>query len=242
MTLFDEPLVKGRTEVIRFKDRILEGIGEGWSELFKGGDEILYRICADLYDRAVSKGEKIYPTSMNIFRCFKECKLSNLKVVLLLQDPYHQPNIADGLALSCGISNREQPSLKIVFDEVQKTAYHYNWARVCDLTHWANQGILLLNTALTVKELTPDSHTELWRPFISYLMTKLDNSQSNLVYVFLGNRAKAFSNYITNESNTKIQVVHPAAAAHRGGVWDSEGMFPNINSALKQYGKEEIRW
>lgn len=240
MTLFDNTKVED-PRVDAFLRRVPDLIGEGWYELMKEYIQAgLGGVISMLIDEA-NRGIKVYPGSSNMFNCFKECPLDSTKVVFVGQDPYYQPGVADGLAFSCSITGKEQPSLKFIYDEIQRTAYHYQYSRRPGLQHWANQGILLMNTALTVQAYKPDSHTSLWTDFITYLLTQL-NKREDIVYVFVGNRAKQYQGLISEEKNKKFTVVHPAAAAHRGGTWDCNDIFNKINQALVDLGKTKVVW
>lgn len=241
-SLFDERTTTSSPLVQRMIDNTIEGIGSGWESIlspFLRG-ESYKNIIEQLIIRAGKDGEKIYPQSKNIFRAFRESKYSTTNVVFIGQDPYHQPGIADGMAFSCGNSKLEQPSLKLIFDEIQRTTSNIN--RDPDLIRWANQGVLLLNTALTVKQFTPDSHTDLWQPFIYYLLKELDSKRKNLIYVFFGRKAQAYNHLVSVNSNYVYNITHPAAAAHRGGVWNSDDLFNKINRDLKVTNKTEIVW
>ncbi len=207
--------------------------------------EMFYCTLEEVF-RESYNGKIILPPSRNIFRAFRECPYNDLKIVFVGQDPYHQVinnvPVADGLAFSCSNTGKEQPSLNFILNEVQRTAYHYKFARQSDLTHWANQGILLLNTALTVEQSKPDSHTQYWKEFITSVLNHLNNSKENLIFVFFGRKAQAFTSLINSTRHHKLNVVHPAAAAHRGGVWDCEDVFNKCNNILKESLKETIIW
>lgn len=238
MTLFDTDKARD-TKVEALQRRMMEGIGDGWTDVLRNADDILYGISEQL----LTKKEVICPASGDVFNAFRECKFSNLKVVFVLQDPYHQvwpggTRVADGLAMSCSKTGMIQPSLKLVYDEIERTVGYTE--RNPDLRPWAHQGILLMNTALTVAQGRPDSHTELWLPFTQYILREMSRRFNNMLYVFFGAKAKSFSNFVTN--GTKYTTIHPAAAAYRGGHWDSDGLFNNINKELHRKGLEEIRW
>lgn len=223
------------------KDKLTRGIGSGWEEVLRNADTTLYKICEQL----LTVKETICPSSDDVFNAFRECKYSTLKVVFVLQDPYHQvingQRVADGLAMSCSYTQKLQPSLRLVYEEIERTVdkpvgfYKAN----PDLRHWANQGVLLFNTALTVAQAKPGSHTEIWRPFTQYLLSTLGVKDS-LIWVFFGANAKSFSTFV--QKGTKYHLLHPAAAAYRGGIWDSEDTFNNINYVLAKQGQTKIVW
>lgn len=237
MTLFDEP-VKERNAVAQLlQDRMLKGIGDGWSDVLSGADDILHGICTKLLqERGV-----VCPAGGEVFNAFRECKYSVVKVVWVLQDPYHQvfgnTRVADGIAMSCSHTGILQPSLKLVYDEIERTVG--STSRDPDLRCWANQGVLLMNTALTVRQAAPGSHTEIWRPFTQYLLRELGRRSSQLIYIFAGANARSFSTFATG---TKFMVTHPASAAYRGGRWDCDDVFNSVNEQLVLRKHNKIEW
>ncbi len=247
MTLFDQP-VKERNAVVQdLQRRMTEGIGDGWTDVLKNADDILYSICDQLIR---SHNSTICPSSNEVFQAFRECKFSKLRVVFVLQDPYHQVvdyhdekginqmRVADGLAMSCSHTNKLQPSLKLVYDEIERTVGHTD--KRTDLRCWANQGVLLMNTALTVGRGVPGSHAEVWRGFTQYLLSELSKRLPKMIYVFFGSSAKSFSTFVS--AGTKYHLVHPAAAAYRGGQWNSDDVFNNINYLLQSRKQDKIVW
>lgn len=246
MTLFDTPVQRtpGSKALVW---KMTEGIGEGWAGIFaKIGDDMFYNIAQQLIEK--SEQETICPASIDVFRAFKECKYSRLKVVWVLQDPYHQvihgTRVADGIAMSCKNTGLLQPSLKLVYDEIGKTVNHerrfeQRHQRQPDLAFWANQGVLMLNTALTVGQGKPGSHTDIWKPFTTRLIRILGEDTST-IWIFSGAHAKGFSKLVKN--GTKYFTLHPAAAAYRGGHWDSDDLFNNVNLLLNSRGQDKIMW
>ena len=205
----------------------------------------------------VQADKRFTPKIKDVFNSFEKCNHDDLKVVMLGQDPYpHVINnitTADGLAFSCSHTEMEQPSLKYMFDEIQNTVvsdHIYDvdglYLRDCNLERWAKQGVLLINTALTTEVGEVGMHYELWKEFITELIMYIDNEFSNIVFVFLGNKAKGFSNDINRNTkqikNHIIKVTHPASAAYRNQLWDSKNMFNNINLHLNNAGKTKIIW
>lgn len=188
-----------------------------------------------------NNGERFTPILKQIFRTFQECHYDNLKVVIIGQDPYPKANIADGIAFSCSNTGQIQASLRNIFKEIERTVYPDGYSNDPDLKRWCNQGVLMLNTALTTTISKIGVHIELWRPFIAFLLDMLSHYNSGLVYVFMGIKAKEWAKYV-NQNNYKFFVMHPAAAAYRKGVWDSANMFNQINKILKQNYNTEITW
>ena len=140
-----------------------------------------------------------------------------------------------------------------MFDEIQNTvtsSYAHDvdglYLRDCNLERWAKQGVLLLNTALTTQVGKVGMHYEVWRLFVSELITYIDNEFSNIVFVFMGNKAQGFNKEINKNTksikNHIINVTHPASAAYRNERWNSKNMFNLINIHLEKAGKTKIVW
>jgi uracil-DNA glycosylase len=202
--------------------------------------ESLYGLLQEVVERSTT--HKVYPNAGLMFRAFKECALYQARVVFVGQDPYHQTEVADGLAFSCGRTRKEQPSLRFILDEVQRTVYPgISYQRDPDLVRWANQGVMLLNTALTVDAGKPDSHTEMWRPWTNGLLSELDRCKEGSIFVFVGGKAKAFAPFVSDKHH-KLYTVHPAYAARTGGNWNSDDVFNKINNILVDQGKQKIVW
>ena len=198
----------------------------GWDRVFKSFifssefDDILTKLYT------LSKEDKRFtPPLKDVFRAFEECPLDKLQVVIVGQDPYPQLGVADGIAFSCSKSEKEQPSLRFILDEVQKLYPFYD--RPLDLSRWSNQGILMLNTALTVEVNNIGSHYDIWKPFTAYLLDYLSSNKSNLVYLYMGKKAEEWSD-LTSDDNIKFFVKHPASAAYSGGKWNSNEVFMKI--------------
>ena len=193
------------------------------------------------------RGKIICPEPGDTFRCFMETEFNELRAVLLLQDPYPWVMdgimVADGLAMSCRNTGTLQPSLDLFYSGIE-AEYNAKSCRAPDLGWLAAQGVLLLNTALTVEKGKVGSHQDRWRPFTKYFFENLSYYQRGLPIVLMGAEAQSFEPHIPPFSHYVLKVPHPASAAHRGGEWDSKGMFKWINYILEQNnGKEfEIDW
>ena len=182
---------------------------------------------------------KIYPETTKTFRAFKLCQLADTRVVILGQDPYHDGS-ATGLAFAnSSKGSRVSPSLGWI---VKALEYEYN--TVCvdfdyDLVSWASQGVLLLNTALTVVKGYAGSHTELWRPFTEELITSLSLHKNNIIFVLWGKKAQEYARFIKGD-NKIITAPHPAADAYTGGRagFHTAGSFSTVNSFLN----DPITW
>ena len=160
------------------------------------------------------------------------------------QDPYPHLGVADGLAFSCSITQKPQPSLVKIFEAVDSTVYdnerrEYN----PDLTRWANQGVLLLNSALTCEIDKVGSHYNVWKEFIAYLMDILNFTESGLIFVLMGKQAQELEGLI-GDQHYILKTTHPAYASYTKQLWDCENIFNEINKIIVgQTGKDfKIEW
>lgn len=214
--------------------------------------EILMKEIAEL-----NKENKLTPNTKQIFRAFYECPYDELKVIILGQDPYceieieydekgkikKETNIADGLAFSCSNTNKPTSVLNVIFDEIKNTYYKdecwYAWEP--DLTRWAKQGVLLLNTALTTEPDKIGMHYIIWKPFMEYLFKKLNELNHRMIYVFMGAVAKEWAKKIP-ESNYKFYCYHPQSALYSDGIWESNDIFMRINEIVESNNGTKIIW
>jgi uracil-DNA glycosylase len=215
----------------------------GWYRVFKSFifssefDDILTK----LYTLS-QEDKRFTPPLKQVFRAFEECPYDKLQVVIVGQDPYPQLGVADGIAFSCGNTNKLQPSLRYILEEVNRTVYNgHNVTHEVDLTRWSNQGILMLNTALTVEVGKIGSHYDIWRPFTAYLLDWLNNYNPGLIYVYMGKKAEEWSELTTN-TEYKFTVKHPASAAYNGSKWDSNDIFTKISSIVNNTSGNIITW
>lgn len=188
-------------------------------------------------------GKRFTPTLKQMFRAFEECPVNELKVVIVGQDPYPQIGVADGVAFSCGNTMELQPSLTYMLDEINRTVYKGHPGSLdVDLTRWSNQGILLLNTALTTTVGKIGQHYALWKPFMAYLFDYLTWNESGIVYVYMGKQAKEWSEAV-NDNNYKFFVTHPASAAYANQArWDSDNVFVKVNEVVERQFNTKITW
>jgi uracil-DNA glycosylase len=188
-------------------------------------------------------GRRFTPTLKQMFRAFEECPINELKVIIIGQDPYPGVNIADGIAFSCSNTKELQPSLKFMLDEVNRTVYNGHPGSLdVDLTRWSNQGILLVNTALTTTVGKIGQHYNIWKPFMAYLFDYLTWNEAGIIYVYMGKQAQEWSDTV-NDNNHKFFVSHPASAAYnKQERWDSENLFVKINEVVDKQFNAKITW
>jgi len=197
------------------------------------------KILTELYNMS-NNGQRFTPTLKDVFRAFEECPYDELKVVIVGQDPYPTLGVADGIAFSCSNTEKEQPSLRFILDEVEKM-YPNGYVRPLDLAKWSRSGILLMNTAFTTEVGKVGKHYELWAPFVAYLFDYLKNFNTNLVYLYLGKQAQEWSD-ACGENCIKFTASHPASAVYNGGKWDSKGVFNNVKDTVKLLHNYTINW
>ena len=221
----------------------------GWGDKLKGfllsGD--MLRILEQLMEQS-NDGAKFTPRLKQIFRFLEECPYDKLKLIMMLQDPYAFLNdegetVADGIPMSCSNTKRIQPSLRFVHQAIGDTVFPGERYRgPVDLKVWANQGVLLMNAAITTTIGKTGVHYKLWQPFVVYILDMLAWGNGGLIYLYMGKKAQEYMK-ITPSNNYKIMVTHPAYAAHtKADSWDSENCFVKINELLTKNGKEIIKW
>jgi len=192
----------------------------------------------------VEEGKRFVPKIKNTLNAFKFCDLKDLKVVIIGQDPYpwlykNHPDgtVADGLAFSCGNSMKIQPSLEYIYNAMGKEPEDRN----PDLKYLAEQGVLLLNSALTVEVNKPGTHYTIWKPFINIVIDTINYNKSDIVYILLGKVAQQYEDII-DDNNLILKASHPASAGYNKGVWNCEDVFNRANNYLQEKGKTIIQW
>lgn len=220
----------------------------GWSAHLKGF--LLSQDFKNILDYLVDEsqnGRHFTPRIKQLFRAFEECPYKDLKVIFLMQDPYpHLMNgvtVADGIPMSCSNTQVIQPSLKYVFQEIESQMYpEGGYDRDLDLKRWSNQGILLLNAAMTTTVGKTGTHYGIWQPFIVYVLDYLGWNNPGLIYAFLGKKAQEYMGGMPS-NNWKFTASHPASAAYlKQETWDSGGLFKKISETLKSTNNLTITW
>lgn len=191
----------------------------------------------------VNNNKRFTPLLKDVFNAFEKCPVDKLKVVIIGQDPYPQINVADGLAFSCSKSEECMPGITFLLNEVNRTVYKgHPISTDPDLTRWAEQGVLLLNSALTTVIGKVGEHYDIWKPFITYLLDYLTWNCPGLVYIFAGKQAQNWEENI-NENSYKFIVTHPASAVYKKTQsWDSENVFVKTQKLVQQLHNYSIIW
>lgn len=196
--------------------------------------KILYEL-DDLYKR-----KDIFPPQKQIFNAFK-LPYKDVKVVILGQDPYHGVGEAHGFAFST-LSSKLPPSLKNIYKELNDDLGIEKDYTNGDLTNWVKQGVLLLNTGLTVEKDKPNSHKNLgWHDFTDVVIQKLNEKDEPIVFILWGNNARAKKKYITNPKHLVIESAHPSPFSANYGFFGSKP-FSKTNAFLEKNGLSKINW
>ena len=190
------------------------------------------------------KTKLICPAQENVFKAFNLCKYNDCKVIFIGLDPYPQKGIATGILFGNNADTIEEnysPSLKIIKDACIDLHRPHNLITFDPtLESWAKQGILMLNSALTVEMNKIGTHTMLWRPFISKLLKKMSEYNTGIIYVLFGGVAHTFKPYI-GKMNTILEIEHPAYYARTNKEMPSD-IFYEINNKLKLMYNYHIEW
>lgn len=182
----------------------------------------------------------IFPNYNNIFNALRYTDYDDVKVVILGQDPYHGDGEAHGLSFSVQDGVRRPPSLNNIFKELKDDLGIVRTRN--DLTDWAKQGVLLLNSIMTVERDKPLSHKNKgWEIFTDMIITKLNEREKPVIFVLWGSYARSKKIYITNPQHYIIESVHPSPLSASRGFFGSKP-FSKINFFLKEHHLEEIEW
>jgi len=214
---------------------------KGWEELMNTESKKEYFSKLEMFLKNEYQHESILPSKELIFRAFELCKPQNIKVVIIGQDPYPTKGHANGLSFSLNsyvspLSKSLRNIYKELIDDVGVTRING------DLEDWANQGVLLMNNVLTVREGQADSHKNKgWESFTDSVLVYLNENYSNIVYVLWGAKAQQKTHLIIEEKNCIIKSVHPSPLSAYRGFFGSKP-FSQINTYLTQNSKELIEW
>ena len=187
------------------------------------------------------KTQTIYPDMNNIFNALKYTDYKDVKVVILGQDPYHQPNQAHGLCFSVLKGVNPPPSLQNMYKEIH-AEYGYPIPDHGELTYWAQQGVLMMNTVLTVRESQPNSHKGMgWEIFTDNVISLLNQRPEPMVFLLWGANARAKKKIITNPDHLVLESAHPSPLSAYNGFFGN-GHFKKANEFLKANKITEIDW
>lgn len=188
------------------------------------------------YDKQI-----IYPPKKEVFNAFNYCSLDNIKVVLIGQDPYHGAGQANGLCFSVKADQKLPPSLRNIFKEL------YSDLNIelpnGDLSHWAKQGVLMLNTVLTVREANANSHANLgWKKFTKAVIKRIVEEKEGVVFLLWGGQAQKFEKLINSKKHKTLTSGHPSPLSANRGYWFNNRPFSKTNEYLLSSGKSPVNW
>ena len=216
-------------------------IDKSWQQFLKQEFKKDYFIELKNFLKEEYKQQTIYPPKEQIFNALNLTPFDEVKVVILGQDPYHGENQSHGLAFSVSVDVKIPPSLRNIYKEI-KSELNIPIPDKGNLESWAKQGVLLLNTALTVQAGKAASHRKKgWEQFTDTIIEKLSENKSNLVFLLWGNFAHAKEKLIDTNKHTILKTVHPSPLSAHNGFWGCNH-FIETNKKLKSLGIEEINW
>ncbi len=184
----------------------------------------------------------IYPAKENIFNALNATSFEKTKVIILGQDPYHQPNQAHGLSFSVGKNVKIPPSLQNIFKEIESDLNKPSILKNGDLSSWAEQGVLLLNSILTVEESRPLSHQNMgWEIFTDKIIQVLDQEKKNLVFLLWGKLALLKAKKVNTKKHLVLTAPHPSPLSSYRGFFGCKH-FSKCNNYLMKNGEGPINW
>ena len=214
-----------------------------WNDVFNSIKQKEYAIRLNTFlDDEYSK-HVIYPKRENMFNAFKYTPLEEVKVVIFGQDPYHEEGQAMGLSFSVPDNIKTPPSLINIYKEIENEFNIHMKNMGGDLTYLAKQGVLLLNTVLTVREHMANSHNiKEYQLFMRDILEVLDNLDQPIVFMLWGNNAKSLSKYLTNKKHLILTATHPSPLGANQGGWFGCNHFKLANEFLSKNGVKPINW
>ena len=232
---------------------IEEKVGKDWYELIENAlmTDSFRRLGKYIAERR--KLTEVYPNSEDVFKAFKLTKPETVKVIMLGQDPYNNWSawsdrpVADGLAFSTHENDKTPVSLLKIHKAIEEDCYEgLNLSSHNDLSYLAHQGVLLLNSSLTVEKNSPLSHSNKgWKEFVTECLIKLVQLGNPLVGIAFGASARKIMEEVgiwSNKYQKFIYVEHPAKSAYEGRDWDHKGCFREVNDFLRKETNRIIEW
>jgi len=228
----------------------MEDIGENWLKIFNRFGEKTKLKVEDILDTINSERDRlegeleIYPDNLNIFRCFKMTDYNDIRVVIIGQDPYHGKGQATGLAFGVNAQHKTPPSL----NNIEKELISDVGLTIKDktLVSWAEQGVLMLNTSLSVVESKPGSHIKYWQEFTQFIIDEINNLE-NVIFVAWGAHAYSRLKNIDRDKHHILVSSHPSPLScnKKFGEYPpflGSKPFSRINTILRESNKAEIKW
>lgn len=216
-------------------------IGNSWDRVLDGEFEKEYYVKLRQFLIEEYRNKTIYPGMHDIFNALKVTGYDDVKVVILGQDPYHEPGQAHGMAFSVQPGVKTPPSLvniyKELLDDLGIQPVHHGY-----LMKWAEQGVLLLNACLTVRAHQANSHKNKgWEQFTDQVISLLNDREKPVVFILWGNNAKAKMKLITNPQHLILTGAHPSPLSAYNGFYGGK-YFSRANAFLQEHGEEPVDW
>lgn len=217
-------------------------ISEDWKALLSNEfDQPYFKELVDFVKEEYTN-KTCFPPGNKLFSAFNHCSLSNLKVVIIGQDPYHGPGQANGLCFSVNLGIPHPPSLRNIFVELQQDLGKHI-PNSGDLSHWARQGVLLLNATLTVRAHEAGSHQNKgWETFTDRVIQHISSQTENTIFLLWGEFAKKKAQLINPNKHPILTSGHPSPLSANRGLWFGNKHFSKTNELLGKMGREEIVW
>ena len=221
----------------------MEKAPKTWNEFFKKLQKEEFCLKLNDFLNKEYRDYTCYPPRELLFNAFRLTPLDKVKVVIVGQDPYHEPGQAMGLSFSVPEGIKVPPSLVNIYKEI---AQEYN-AKMNfssgDLTYLAKQGVLLLNSILSVRAHQAMSHnTEEYKQFLASVLEVLDKQTTPIVFLLWGGPARKLKGYLHNPSHLILECIHPSPLAANHGGWFGNNHFTEANRYLREHGLSEINW
>ena len=215
-------------------------IGNDWDNILEGEFDKEYYLTLRDFLKSEYKSQKIHPSMYDIFNALKNTAYEDVKVVILGQDPYHGVNQAHGLSFSVQHGIVPPPSLVNIFKELRDDV-GFEIPDHGNLTKWAQNGVLLLNTVLTVREGKPNSHKGMgWEIFTDTVISHLNNREKPMVFLLWGANARSKKKLITNPNHLILETVHPSPLSAYNGFFGCKH-FSKAKAFLQGHGSD-IDW
>ena len=217
-------------------------IEQSWKDALNAEFEKDYfKKLTDFVRNEYLSGKTIYPEAKNIFNAFNLCPLDKVKVVIIGQDPYHEPHQAHGLCFSVESGTEFPPSLINIYKEIESDIGHKSITNG-DLTSWARQGVLLLNATLTVRAHIAASHSGMgWETFTDSVIRIVAQNRKHVVYMLWGSFAQKKAEFVNEQENLILKSAHPSPlSAYRGFFGNHH--FSRANEYLIANGEIPINW
>ena len=216
---------------------------KSWNEFFKNMQNEDFCLRLNDFLNKEYRDYTCYPSRELLFNAFKLTPLNKVKVVIVGQDPYHEPGQAMGLSFSVPKGIKVPPSLINIYKEIaEEYDCKMNYASG-DLTYLANQGVLLLNSILSVRAHQALSHNiDEYKMFLASVLELLDKQTQPIVFLLWGGPARKLKGYLHNPSHLILECIHPSPLAAIHGGWFGNNHFRKANDYLSTYGLSEIKW